>query len=276
MILKRRTSLHLIAGALVAASCGKSTFNRVRVASTRSDTNALIAEIYAAALERAGIPVERHMRFGSEVDVADALERGDVDLYPGDASDRFQSGTDLARLDASPANDSPCLATSQYNAEKYWLLSLSACARMARDLRLAAASDFIAPGGPLDRLRERYGGFRFRSILPCDPGTQYYTLNSDKADVVNAVTIDASIAEDQLVILADDKRFWPQRRSAPVVRLASIRQHPRARAVLNQVSKRITLFALQQMNMRRKLFHLDAYDIAAEFVRVGPYPHAPQ
>jgi glycine betaine/choline ABC-type transport system substrate-binding protein len=147
------------------------------------------------------------------------------------------------------------------------LLSLSKCAALAPQLRLAATSEFVAHGGPLDQLRAAYGGFHFKSVSICEPGTQYYQLNLDRADVANGITTDASVDEDQLVILADDRHVLPEYRCAPVVRMSVLRSHPAVRAALNRVSRMLTVYALQEMSMHRDVLGTSPEDLAEQFLR---------
>ncbi|MBV8638010.1 MAG: hypothetical protein JO322_07970 [Candidatus Eremiobacteraeota bacterium] len=237
----------------------------MRVGSTTSDENATIAEIFASALERRHINVERHIGLGDELNAMAALEHNDIDLYPGFVPSRARvSG--ITWLNAAPANDSPCLLTSAYAAEQFWLLRLTKCSTIAPRLRLAATPAFLAPGGALDALRRHYGGFDFRAIIKCDPGNQYYALNRGDADVANGATTDPNIAATQLIVLSDDKHFWPERHVAPVVRIAALRAHPHMRAILDRMSRNLNLYALQRLNMRRAVLDMDPRDVAEEFV----------
>jgi osmoprotectant transport system substrate-binding protein len=245
-------------------SCAAHSSNALRVGSTNSAENTTVAEIYAIALERAGLPVERHMDMGTEPGLLAALLRGDIDLYPAHTPEQKRDG--IIRLAPSPAVDGPCLAASQYSAEEYWLLTLSTCSAIAGRLRLAATADFVAAGGPLDRLRDAYGGFEFKRVTICEPGTQYYALNRGDADVASALTTDAAIVETQLVILGDDKHAFPSPRIAPLIRTAAARSHPRAGAVLDRISRALTQYALREMNRRRSLLNLNAHEVAQDFV----------
>lgn len=245
----------------------------MRIGSTSSDENTTIAEIYAAALEHANIPVVRHMRVGNERTAMLALRSGEIELYPGRLRARTsQRGPDpaahdgITSLPASPANDSPCLVTSQYAAEQFWLLRLTKCAMIAPKLRLAATRDFIEPGGTLEQLRKRYGGFHFTDIVECRDGEQFYALNRGDADVANGFTTDPNIAQTQLIVLSDDKHFWPEEHIAPFVRIATLRARPHLAAALNPVSARLTLYTLQKLNARQRVLNMDSRDVADEFV----------
>jgi osmoprotectant transport system substrate-binding protein len=239
----------------------------VRVGSTSSDENAIVAEVYSAALERAGFRVDRHMRLGDAQDAMAALQTAEIDLFPG----KIQAGTKpvvtgALWLAASPANDSPCLLTSQYAAEQFWLLRLTKCATIAHELRLAATADFLAPGGALEQLRQRYGGFQFKSVVSCAADEQLYRLNLGDADIANGITTDPNIAQTQLVVLSDDKHFWPQEHVAPLVRVATLRAHPHLAAVLDDLSPKLTLYTLQSLSSRAQTFHMDPREAADDFV----------
>ncbi len=207
------------------------------------------------------------MGVGDEAHAMQALQRGDIDLYPEliqkPPRERQRGITWLA---PSPANVSPCLVTSQYAAEQFWLLRMTKCAAIARQLRLAATTDFLSPNGTLQRLRTLYGGFDFKNVVPCQPGQQFDFLNRGDVEVANGVTTDASIAETQLIVLSDDKHFWPEQHNAPVVRLDALRAHPQLQSVLDRISPKISIYALQQLSRRQHLLDIDPQEAAEEFV----------
>lgn len=261
----RGRSIALIASSLLLARCSpRPAPNSLYVGSTDSGENRTIAEIYAVALERAKIPVARRMGIGDAARTMQALLRGDIDLYPGLIQAHTSAG--VIWLAPSPANLSPCLVTSQYAAEQFWLLRMSKCAAIAPQLRLAATADFLAPNGPLQQLRRRYGGFNFKSIVRCDAGAQFDPLNRGDTDVANAVTTDPAIAETQLIVLGDDKHFWPEQHTAPAVRRDALHRHPRLAPVLDRLSPRLTIYRLQQLSRREHLLDIDPRDAAEEFV----------
>lgn len=267
----RRRALGILGAALLLPACASKGSDKVRIGALSTSEGELIAEIYAAALERENIPVERHTNLGDAQSAMGALQRGDIDLYPGhelsDATKHFyEQRYGITWLLPAPVNDSECLVTSQIAAQRYWLLNLTKCAHLASELRLSTTPDWVAPGGTLERLRKIYGGFHFKEVLTFDAGTQYYAVARGDADVANAFATDPKIAEDQLIVLADDKHFWPQRRVVPVIRLATLHADERIKRVLNHTSQTLTQFALQQMNMRRDLLHIEARDLAEDFI----------
>lgn len=273
LMLTRRQSLGLIGAALALGSCSRQSNRQVKIASNMSNENATIAEIYAGVLERANIAVERRLRLGDEAMLKDALQKGHLDLYPGIAetlttampqprSDLEHSITSLA---SAPVNESPCLVTSPFIAEKYWLIDITTCARVGPRLRFAASHEFL-DSGVLNRLHAVYGSFEFKSITAHEQGAQYDALARDDADVADGFTTDAKLPERQLIALRDDKRFWPRRNISPIVRVDALRAWPRMRATLDGVSLKLTDYAVQEINRRLDLPFMNSRDVAEAFI----------
>lgn len=254
-----------IAAALLLPGCAARGAAALRVGSSNSTQNVVIAEIYAGALERSGISVTRRIGLGNEAALMAALERGDIDLFPGHVRTKTAANR-IVSLTPAPVNDVPCLVTSQYAAEQYWALSLSECAAIAPRLRFAATHDFLA-SGTLDGLRQRYGGFEFAKILACNAGEQYDALNRGDADVANGFATDPKIGESQLLVLGDDKHFWPSNNVVPLMRSSALRAFPQAAHVLNRISRTLTQYAVQQMNAHIALLSLVPSDVAEDFLR---------
>lgn len=260
----RQAAVKSIAAALLLPGCAARGAAALRVGSSNSTENVVIAEIYAGALERSGIGVTHRMRLGDEAAVMAALERDDIDLFPGHVRRRTANG--IVPLTPAPVNDVPCLVTSQYAAEQYWALSLSECAAIAPRLRLGATHDFLA-SGTLEGLRRRYGGFEFAKTVPCNDGEQYDALNRGDVDVADGFATDPKIGESQLLVLGDDKRFWPSNNVVPLMRSGALRAFPQAAQVLDRISRTLTQYAVQQMNAHIALLSLVPSDVADDFLR---------
>jgi len=289
MTVTRKESLALIGAALVLPKCSGSG-NAVRVASKNFGENIIIAEIYAAALERAGIPVQRRMNLGSTQIATAAMVRGDIDLYPEytgtglidvlhlapmrDPNKLFETVKaayahkyHLTWLAPSPVNDSQGLALTQALAKRLNLRTLSQCALAAPKLRLAAIPEFVTRADALPGLRKFYGGFAFADVRTFAIGLQYDALGRGDADVATAFTTDSQIDTDRLVLLRDDRHFWPPYNIAPVVRDAALRAQPQIARVLGRVSPLLTDPVVRRFNYAFNVQKADPADIAQQFVK---------
>lgn len=289
MNLSRSRALTLIGCTPLLARCGRRSHG-IRVGSKNFTESFIIAEIYAQALEAAGLAVERRFNLGSTQIALAAMQRGDIDLYPeytGTAlidvlhmapiadprklyetvAGQFASRYNLAWLQPSPMNNSQALATTKEIAARENVATLSDLAPIASRLRLATIQEFLSRPDGLPGLQKLYGGFHFRDVSTYDIALKYQALLSNKADVASAFTTDGAIATDALVVLRDDKHLWPPYNVAPVVREQLLSEQPRVAAILNAVSPKITDGAAQQMNAAVENRHEDPADVAAAFLK---------
>jgi osmoprotectant transport system substrate-binding protein len=297
MSLSRARALAVLAAAPILARC---EFDRaqVRVGSKNFTESFLIAEIYAQALERAGLRVGRLFNLGSTQIAMAAMERGNIDCYPeytGTAlinvlhdapiadprtayqvvARSFEERYGIVWLDPSPMNDSQGLATTRAIAAAQRLATLSDVAAAAPRLRLATIQEFLARPDGLPGLQRFYGGFQFREVRTYDIALKYRALLENKADVATAFTTDGAIDTDDLVILRDDKHFWPPYNIAPLIRKPALQARPAIARILNAVSSAITDRKARAMNAAIEGSQQDPADVAAAFLRSFDVPGGP-
>ncbi|HEX4015026.1 MAG TPA: glycine betaine ABC transporter substrate-binding protein [Candidatus Cybelea sp.] len=289
MSLSRARALALLAGSVLLPSCAFDA-SRVRVGSKNFTESFLIAEIYAQALERAGMRVERIFNLGSTEIALAAMRRGNIDLYPeytGTAlidvlhrapipnaqqayrivSQIFKQRFEIVWLSPSPMNDSQGLATTSEIAASRRIRTLSEVAVAAPQLRLATIQEFLSRPDGLPGLQRAYGGFAFASVRTYDIALKYTALLEGKADIASAFTTDGAIFSDRLVVLEDDRHFWSAYNVAPVVRQAALASRPQIARVLNAVSPAITDRAARTMNAQIESAQEDPADVAAAFLK---------
>jgi osmoprotectant transport system substrate-binding protein len=288
MTLTRARAIAALASFAAFPSCASR--NAVAVGSKNFTESIVIAEIYAQALERAGLDVVRRLDLGSTQIAMAAMARGEIDIYPeytGTAlidvlhhapirdpnanyayvREDFAREYEIMWLKRSPMNDSQGLATTASIAQRYHLRTLSDLAPVASRLRLATIPEFISRPDGLPGLQRVYGGFKFASVRSYDISLKYEALLDGDADVATAFTTDGAIAVDRLVVLDDDKHLWPVYNVAPLVRQATLAREPRIAPVLDAVSPRITDATARAMNAQVESRDRDPADVAAEFLR---------
>jgi len=287
MNVSRARALAMLGGASLLAACG--TRGGVVVGSKNFTESFVIAEIYAQALERAGMHVERIFNLGSTQIAIEAMERGNIDLYPeytgtalidvlhlppmqdpralyATVAREFKQRYGFTWLAPSPMNDSQGLATTRAISQREGIVTLSQLAPVAARLRLATIQEFLSRPDGLPGLQRLYGGFQFRDVRTYDIALKYEALTTGRADVASAFTTDGAIATDDLVVLRDDRHLWPPYNVAPVVRDATLRRLPRVASTLDAVSPKITDRAAQRMNAAVESQHRDPADVAADFL----------
>jgi len=294
MTLSRAHALGLIGAAALLPSCSAGGAGAIRIGSKNFTEEFVIAEIYAQALEANGLKVDRSkFDLGSTRIAMAALEHGDIDLYPEYTGTMLidvlhrpplrdpkaivetvrsaLAKRGLVVLAPSPMNDSQALATTRAIAEKYGFATLSQLAPLAARLRLATIPEFVSRADGLPGLQKFYGGFKFADVKSYDIGLKYDALLQGSADVATAFTTDGAIAADRLVIVADDRHFWPAYNVAPVVRADVAAKHPQIATVLDAISPLITDVEARKMNYAVEHDKADPADVARAFLKA----HAP-
>ncbi len=258
MQLTRARALALFAAAPLAVSCGGGG-DAVKVGSKNFTEELILGELYAQSLEHDGLHVTRKLNLGTTDIAMAALGRGEIDLYPeytGTAllnvlhlppesdpkrayaavKNAYAQKFSLVWLDPAPMNDTQALATTRDVAGRYALGKLSDLAAKANELRLGAVPEFLTRADGLPGLRKRYGGFRFKQIKTVDNGLKYQALEHGDVDVIIAFSTEGQLKADSLVVLEDDKHFFPSYAVAPVVRKAALDAKPAIATSLNKLS----------------------------------------
>jgi osmoprotectant transport system substrate-binding protein len=291
-LIDRRSALVAIAGLAVApVACAQTPgTTTIKLGSKNFTEELLLGEMYAQLLEHAGYTVDRRLNLGSVEVAMAALERGDIDVYPeytGTAllvvlklppiKDRKQTYETVKReydrrfglkwLAPAPMNDSQALATTPAVAAKYRLKTLSDLAREAPKLRLASTPEFTHRPDGLAGLQKAYGGFHFASIKYTAIGLKYKALIDGDVDVAVAFSTDGQIDAYHLVVLEDDKHFWPPYQVAPVVRADVLSRAPKLEPALDALAVHITDAAMRRLNWRVDGNHEEPADVARDFLQ---------
>jgi osmoprotectant transport system substrate-binding protein len=247
--------------------------DRVVVASFNFDESRLLAEIYAQALEDAGIAVRRELDLGPREIVLPAMRQGLVDVVPEylgallDAAVRTPGAAEhdpqlaarrlgpvLARwglrvLEPSAASNQNTLAVTRETADELHLVATS-------DLR-PFAPDLVAGGPPecatrprcLPGLETTYG-VRFAAFVPIQGARLVeQALLDEVIDVGVLFTTDGELAGDDLVALTDDRALQPAENVVPLVRTEGLAA-PGATTVLDEISARLTTAGLRFLAWR--------------------------
>ncbi|MCQ1945520.1 MULTISPECIES: ABC transporter substrate-binding protein [unclassified Arthrobacter] len=284
----RRKALAVLAGgmALALAGCsgggdplenettaeasGSSTGQTLVVGSADFPESSTIAEIYAGALNAAGIEAETRLGIGSREVYIPALEDGSIDLIPeytgallvhtdpetdlvdaGEIVDSLEEKLpeNLVVLEPSDAEDKDAMVVTAATAEKYQLESIEDLAKVCGELTLGAPAEFAERTQGLAGLKEKYGcEFKeFTAIGDSGGPLTVDALLNDDVQVADIYTTTPAIEENGLVVLEDPKQNWPAQQVIPLI--ADDRVSDEARDVLNEVSAQLTtedLIALNQ------------------------------
>jgi osmoprotectant transport system permease protein len=261
----------------------------VVVASKPFGESYLLAEVFALLLEARGMAVQRRPGLGATEIAFEALRTGAIDVYPE------YTGTGLLAILKAPPSADPqavfatvsrefrrrygirwlpplgfentyAVAVRRETAERLRLGTLSDLAARGTGLRAGLTPDFIGRPDGLPGLASAYG-LRFADVRALLPAVKYRALAEEAVDVIDGYSTDGLIARYDLVVLTDDRRFFPPYEAAALVGASLAEREPRALAALAELSGRLDVDAMRRYNRRLEVDGAPAAAVAAEVLR---------
>ncbi len=265
-----------------------AALGQVRVGSKNFTEQFIVAEIYAQALEAAGMKVERKINLGGTLIAQKALEEKQIDLYPEYTGTmllavlKAEPMTDqkavyekvraeyatkgLVVLNQAPMNNTYNMVVRPETAAQYKLETLSDLAKVAKDLKLGAGPEFRDRKDGLPGLKAKYG-IEFKEDLQMAIGLRYQALANKQIDVVNGYATDGMISAMKLKRLKDDKSLWPPYYLVPVVRKDALDANPKIADVLNRVDALLDEATMAEMNYKVDNDKEEPKDVARAFLK---------
>src|SRR5262249_7419286 len=257
----------LVIGALVLLTAvlllpGR-TGNAVVVGSKNFPESYILGEIMAQLLEDRGLQVERRFGLGGTLIGFEALRIGGIDVYaeysgtleqailksPGrvayaELQDTIRREYAMDFLEPFGFNNTYAIALSRSEAARRGLKTIGDLAKYP-NLRYGFTHDFLSRHDGWAGLARTYG-------LTAEPsgiehGLSYPAIRDDKLDVTDAYATDGDIDKFDLVLLEDDRQYFPKYWAAPLMR-ADVAG--RIKTILNELAGRITDAEMTALNAR--------------------------
>lgn len=262
----------LVAALAVQASVSSPDTRPVVVASKPFGESYLLAEMFSQLLEARGVRVDRRPGLGATEIAFGALRTGAIDVYPeytgtgllailgeqplgtsGEVfrrvSREFRSRFGVRWLAPLGFQNSYAIAVRRATADSLHLSTLSDLARASQGIRAGLTPDFIGRADGLPGLQRAYG-LRFRDVRALGPAVKYQALAAGQVDVIDGYSTDGLIARYDLVVLSDDRHFFPPYEAAALVGARLAASDPRAIAALGELSGRLDEQQMRALNKR--------------------------
>jgi len=172
-------------------------------------------------------------------------------------------------LDVMPPlgfNNSFAMVMRGDGARRLGVGTLSQLAPVAPQLRLGVGYEFLERQDGYKGLVRTYGLRFAEAPRVMDLGLLYRALENKSVDVVPGNNTDGLIAALGLVVLEDDKHYFPPYDAVPVVRPQLFQECPQAQAALERLAGRITADDMRKMNYAVDGEKRDAAAVAKEFL----------
>ncbi|MFF2482360.1 glycine betaine ABC transporter substrate-binding protein [Paenibacillus sp. NPDC058071] len=281
----------IIALTSVLAGCGDgSSKKKISVGSKNFTESLLLGEMFALALEDAGLKVDRKLNLGGTLIAHEALKKGEIDVYPEYTgtgllnilnekplpdpkqvydlvSDFYKKEFNLVWLDPSQANNTQAIAISRAASEKYGITTLTELQAKAGEINFAAVPEFEEREDGLLGMNRVYGDFKFKSLKLFDYGVKYRVVLNDEAQATVAFGTDGELLNPDLIVLKDDKQLWPPYNVAPVIRQSVLDENKDVSKILNAITAKLDDKTLQKLNAEVDINKKEYKDVAKQFLK---------
>ncbi|MBL3592407.1 MAG: hypothetical protein JMJ93_02715 [Synergistaceae bacterium] len=146
-------------------------------------------------------------------------------------------------------NNTYVMVVRRETAEKYNLKKASDLAPYAADWKLGCDENFDTRPDTYPGWSETYG-IRFKEVIPMLYSIMYQAIAKEEVDVVPAYSTDSRIPKLDLVMLEDDKGWFPDYSAAYVIDMKLLDRYPRVLAILEQLSGTIDEETMARLNSR--------------------------
>jgi len=287
--IEKRFSKLLCLLLVVVTVCSCSP-ERIVVGSKNFTEQVILGEMLAQQIERkTGLQVDRRLNLGGTLVCHQALTAGQIDTYVE------YTGTGLTAILKEPtSNDSThvydavkaayksrfgiewsqplgfnntfAVIVRKADAERLGLKTISDAAPHTANWTAGFGYEFIERGDGYPGLAKAYD-LRFSNpprIM--DLGLSYRALADHQVDFIAGNSTDGLINALGLVVLEDDKHYFPPYDAVPLVRQATIERHPGLRDALAALGGKVSEDEMRRMNYAVDGEHRNVKDVVREFL----------
>lgn len=180
-------------------------------------------------------------------DILDHKPISDVDKVYKTIKKEMKEKYNIEVLDQMAFNNTYALAVTKETAEQYNLKTISDLTRVSNELTIAPTLEFINREDGLPGLKKAYG-LEFKDTIGIDGSPRYTALQNNNAQVIDAFTTDGLLRKFNLVVLEDDKNFFPPYNAIPLVRGDTLKEYPEIEDILNKLGTYLTDEVMQDLN----------------------------
>jgi osmoprotectant transport system substrate-binding protein len=279
-----------VLASLFAASCKKQSGGETIVVGSKNFTEQIIlAELFAQQIEaHSALRVERKLNLGGTFICHDALVSGKIDLYPeytGTAliavlkeppqnnpsevfrrvKEEYQSRFNVEEMPPLGFNNTFAMVIRGDDAEKLHLRTVSDIAPYAPKWRAGFGYEFMERPDGYQGWIEAYGIHFANTPRILDLGLLYRALADKKVDLVAGNSTDGVIASLHMVVLEDDRHYFPPYEAVPLVRRATLERHPEIRDAIGALAGKISVDEMRTMNYAVDGEQRDPADVVRAF-----------
>lgn len=266
--------------------------NKIVIAGKLGSEPEILMNMYQELIQadHPDIEVELKPNFGNTSFLYRALQNDQIDVYPEftgtvlqnlypqklksheptevytQAKQVLQAKDGFTYLEPMAYENRYALAVDQQTAKAYHLKTISDLAKVSSELSAAFDNDFYTQADGFGGLKQAYG-LDLKDIKRVEPSLRYEALKNNQVQVTDVYTTDPQIKAQHLVVLTDDKQFFPPYQGAPLLNAHVMQSHPEIVASLNKLAGKISAEDMVDMNYQVTIEHKKAPTVAKNYLK---------
>ena len=273
------------------SGCGASS-EGITIGSKQFTENILLGEIYAQLIEaKTGIPVTRKLNLGGVSVCMPAMEKGEIDVYfeyTGTAYNEildheFRQGTTpeeilkvcqeemsrdhgITMFEPVGLNNTYDVALRADRARELGVTKISDLSEIAGDLNFGCGHSFYS------RVHDGYTGMveayglNFKDTKLMDTTLLYESAGTGALDVIIVFGTDSLLKKYDMILLEDDKSFFPPYHGAPMCRNEALEKYPELSDILDSLAGKIESDTMQELNYQVDVENKPVEEVARDFL----------
>ncbi|MFF4830787.1 glycine betaine ABC transporter substrate-binding protein [Streptomyces sp. NPDC001315] len=255
----------------------------------------ILGSIMGIAFQAAGADVLDRTGIQGSIGAREAVKNGDADgmyEYTGTAWITYLGNSEpitdplkqweavrdadlkngLTWLPPSRLNNTYALAMNQANFKKYGTKTLSDVAALSRSdpkaVTLCVEGEFANRADGLPGMEKAYGmSVPAGNVTQMDTGIIYTQVAKGSCTYGEVFTTDGRIKSMNLVVMQDDKKFFPNYNAAPEINSKALKQWPAIAEVLDPITKKLDNTVAQTLNAKVDVDGEDPHQVALDWMK---------
>ena len=194
----------------------------------------------------------------SEMKSADEV----YDISVREMSEKYK----LRVLEPLGFNNTYCLAVRPDTASQYDLKTYSDLAKVSSDFIFGGSFEILNRNDGIPNLKKAYD-MSFKKEQALEGVLRYSAIENNDTQITEAFSTDGMLLEYELVVLEDDKNFFPPYHAVPVIREETADKHPEILSELDKLSNFINEDTMREMNYKVDVLKQNPKDVATEFLK---------
>lgn len=286
--MKKIGILILIAITVLLGACGKKESKIIKIGHKNFTEQRILGEMMAILIENETDYKAQVKELGGTMLVNQAMESGDIDLsmeYTGtgylyllkesglkDSTKIYEfvkssfAKKGMMWLNPLGFNNTYAFAVKPELAKKYNLKTISDLTPIAKKLSIGELGDFFSREDGMPGITKTYG-FSFGKEVNMDAGLKYIAVDKGEIDVAVVYTTDGMLKKYNLVVLEDDKNFFPPYDAVPRVKNDFAKSHPKIVSELEKLGNIFSEEDFQNYNYQVDVLELPIKKVAEDALK---------